>query len=201
MPIDAQCELIGPAARVFRQLQKKLLKYQSGCSKANDPILLHGAPGTGKSTIATQLANSLVGHPSSIESLNGQQLTVDLVKEWRRSAQYRNINDWCTVKLVDEIDKGSAAALGDLRTYLDYLKPWIVFLATTNRKPSELDDSLQSRFYDMEVSLAKNAEIVESLGLVGIPGDVAIQIANIAKGNVRQAQIDARKWLDWKEAA
>lgn len=201
MPIDTQCELIGPAAKVFRVLSGKFSKLQSGCSKANDPILLWGEPGTGKSTIASKLANSLVGHPTSIEPINGQQLTVDLVREWRRSACYRNVCDWCMVKLVDEIDKGSSAALGELRTYLDGLKPWIVFIATTNRRPAELEGSLQSRFYDCEVRGANDLDLISHLVIQGIPSKVATEIVAIAKGNVRQAQIDARKWLDYQEAA
>ncbi len=73
--------------------------------------LFYGPPGTGKTELCNWLARELAGHELAIEKLNGQSLTIEVARGWRRHLCYRPLlGDW-TVKFVDEVDRSSDAAL------------------------------------------------------------------------------------------
>ncbi len=95
-------------------------------------ILWHGYPGIGKTQALDQLALELTGSPFAIERVNGQSVSVDLVRQWRERGAYGNLfSDW-TVKRIDELDHAGGSASAELLTLLDYLAPRTAILATTN---------------------------------------------------------------------
>ena len=107
--------------------------------------LLTGKPGTGKSSIAEMLGRTLVTHELGIEAINGQSCSVDRIREWQFHGQFAPMFGM-RVEMIDEIDAASAAALQQLRTYLDRLPNKTVIIGTTNRTVEDLPEQLQSRF-------------------------------------------------------
>lgn len=191
-------DLIGPAKRVAEILVKKITSHKSGKIDKMLPVLLYGPPGTGKSTTAEIIALQMAGHPMAVERINGQEMTVDRVRDWRRNSPYRPLFGEMNVKMVDEIDQASKAALGELRTYLDTMQKGTCFIATTNKRPDELDESVQTRFYDLECDCVSTDDVVQYIMSKHsrIPECVAKEIAKHSQGNVRVAEIDAMKYED-----
>lgn len=192
-------ELIGPARAIASVLLDKIARIKSG-EETPDPILLWGPAGTGKTTIARMLAEQWAGNHFCVEAINGQQVTVERVDEWRKNVPYRPLYGDAMIRLVDEVDAASKPAMGYLRTYLDLIqdKAWIGFIATTNKSPDMLDDSIQSRFYDRQVLGASDMDLLMYLTGQQAPLDVAHQIVGACKGNVRQAKLELKKWRDYE---
>jgi len=123
---DYDHRLIGPAASV--------LGAARALATRRNPIalLLEGDPGVGKGHAADVLALELAGSPFAIEPVNGQSLSVDLVRLWKHRGAYGNLfSDW-TVKRIDEIDEASSSAMAEMLSLLDYLRPGNAVIATTN---------------------------------------------------------------------
>lgn len=118
--------LIGPAASVLEAARALAAKRNPIA------ILLDGNPGVGKSHLLDLLARELTGSPFAVEQINGQSLGIDVVRTWRDRADYGNLFSDRTVKRIDELDHASGSATAELLTYLDYLKPGIAVLASTN---------------------------------------------------------------------
>lgn len=161
-----------------------------------DPMLRRwlftGDPGTGKSTLAWSLALHAAGNPLAVELINGQDCTVEKVRQWMAARCYRSLFGPWTVLIVDEIDQAKADAVGQLRTYLDWLHPGILFLATTNRDVSALPAPLQSRFIRYQFPAVETPTIAAWLmHRFCLAASLAEQIAKGANGDVRAAQTDA----------
>lgn len=146
--IDLTLPLCGPAADLMPILEAIPARH------AQLAGLLWGEPGCGKSHLLDLFANKLTGSSFSIEQLNGQDLSVDVVRRWRERGCYGNLFSSWTVKRVDEIDRASDAAQAALVTFLDYLPKGYAVLATTNyydafRRADK--GRLQRRFMQWEV--------------------------------------------------
>lgn len=193
--------LIGPVAAVLAAA----VELSSTAERL--AILLDGDPGTGKTAALDQLAARLTGTSYAIEHVNGQSLSVDLVRHWRERAAYGNLFSSWTVKRVDEIDQAGASAAAELLTLLDYLPRGLAILATTNdfaRLRAQTKGRLESRFHRFHVdapSVAETAALLASRHR--IPARVAEQIARgavpegclITAGcNVRAAIKDAEAY-------
>lgn len=167
--------IIGPAAAALHAM-----KALAG-PRDRLAILLDGNPGVGKTLALDLLTVEICPSPHAVERLNGQSLTVDLVRHWKERAAYGNLfADW-TIKRVDEIDAASSQATGELLTFLDYLPPRVAILASTNefaKLQAASKGRLETRFHRFPVS---GPSIDESTSFLrkrfGIPAQIAAKIA------------------------
>lgn len=167
--------LIGPAAAVLAAVVELV------DSRENAAVLLEGDPGIGKTVALDQLARRICGHELAIERVNGQSLSVDLVRSWRDRAAYGNLFSPWTVKRIDEIDQASSSAVSELLTFLDYLPRRIAVLATTNdyaKLRLQSKGRLETRFHRYHVDAPTVEETTAHLvKLFRIPKTVAQKIA------------------------
>jgi DNA polymerase III delta prime subunit len=154
--------------------------------------LFYGPPGNGKTELAKQLAGQLAGSMFEVESRNGTDVSIDVVRSWTDQAQYRPMFGAVSVKFVDEIDDVSTTALTALRTYLDNLANHRIFIAATNRDLDHLQPQLQSRFQAFRFRPINAEEIAAHLAAkYRLDPEAARSIAFKAGGNVRAAEEDA----------
>lgn len=167
--------LIGPAAAVLAAARSL------ASSRDRVAILLDGDPGIGKTAALDQLAAEIGGNPFAVEHVNGQSLSVDLVRQWRERAHYGNLfSDW-TVKRVDEIDAASSSAIAELLSLLDYLPARLAILATTNeyaKLRAQSKGRLETRFHRFQVEAPSLEETTAHLvKAFKVPKQIAHQIA------------------------
>ena len=140
-----------------------------------------------------QLALAITGHPLNVEFKMGTQVSVDVIRDWLRSAPYRPLWGQFTVKVIDEVNTVPATAITELRQFLDFLQPWTVVIATTNLPPNKLPEPLQTRFtvyhFDRIPSKLVAAHLIEKFPEV--PPEQLAEIATKTAGDVRAAKADA----------
>jgi chromosomal replication initiation ATPase DnaA len=167
--------LIGPAASIL-EAARALAQ-----STERLAILLHGTPGVGKTHLLDLLALELTRSKFAIEHVNGQSVSVDLVRQWRERGCYGNLfSDW-TVKRIDELDHAGGSASAELLTLLDYLPPRVAILATTNdygKLRGASKGRLETRFKVFRVDAPSIEQAVAFLrGRFKLPAKVADAIA------------------------
>lgn len=145
---DYNHALIGPAALVLGAARELAAK----CNPV--ALLIEGDPGVGKGHMSDQLALEITGSKFAIEQINGQSVSVDVVRSWKERSRYGNLFSDRTVKRIDEIDAASSSAMAELLTYLDYLHKGNAIIATTNefaKLRSQCKGRLESRFVRFHV--------------------------------------------------
>jgi replication-associated recombination protein RarA len=190
---------VGKARRIAKLAFKRVAFTEDA-----DPVrlLFWGPPGCGKSRLATVLADVLSEEqPCNIIRINGQSMTIEVVRAWQQEGQYRSILGGRMVKIVEEIDAASNAAMNELRTWLDNIANGTAFIATTNKKLDDVQEQLSSRCfaYDFTAGAMIEATIQETTHLLmrfGLSGDDARGISSNCMGNVRASLIDAEVLLD-----
>ena len=206
--IDLTLPLIGPILEIATLLRVLLRK------KRLNAALLHGSPGVGKTHLLDLLALEISGSSHAIEQVNGQSLSVELVRDWRARCAYGNLFSPWTIKRVDEFDCASPAARNEVLSLLDYLPPHHLVLATTNDYAAlrRADNRrLESRFKCYAVAGPDGGEAAAYLRKrYRVPADVAAEIVRGAVPdntlgfdgvNMRQAVADAQSWLAAQEIA
>lgn len=193
-PTEAN-EFVGKARTVARLTLRRVDQVEG-----DDPVkfLFYGPPGTGKSRLATVLANRMSdGQVCNIHLINGQSLTIDVVRKWQDEGHYKSILGGRTVKIVEEVDAASNAAMNELRTWLDNIKNGTAFIATTNKKLDDIQEQLSSRCHPYDFGgLPPVIQLTELLVKYAIPYSISEQIARGCGHNVRAALFDAEQWLD-----
>lgn len=159
--------------------------------------LFYGPPGCGKSELAWHIAITLAKVRCYIEDLNGQSMSVDLVREWRRQSHYRPLPGEFRCRIVDEFDMASTAAHAELLSFLDMRTPQTCFIATTNQTVDRLLERLQTRMQLYKFTPVEDQQLAAWLNQRWqIPFPDAEHIALANHGNVRGALNDAETWLD-----
>lgn len=166
-------------------------------SSGNYRLLFHGAPGSGKSSLALALSGRLAGHSMAVEHLNGQSVDVQTVRDWRRNSCYRPLFGTRTVKVIDECDAMSMAAMNEYRTLSDTLPPCFDIILTTNRTLSALQPQLQSRTQQFLFKPCQPQELADWLAKRwDVPAAYALKIAVATQGDIRAALNEAETYLD-----
>lgn len=190
-------QFIGGANTVAKILEGKaarLSKSESGCAK----LLLYGTPGCGKTRLAEFFARKLTCHPLQIESTNGRNVTVEVIRQWQQAGRYLNVFGKWSVKIVNELDTCPAAAQDLLLSYLDELPPCNAFIGTSNLDLRLLVERFQTRLQQFKVTAPDTDELNALLAQWKLPKQFINEIAVGCGGNVRAALLDAQSILDAK---
>jgi MoxR-like ATPase len=193
-------DFIGGAKSVARILHTKAKALEKHPA-SNCRLLLVGQPGIGKTELALMFAGLLAGHSTSIESLNGRNVDISLVRRWQESSRYTNIFGGWTVKIVNELDTCPPAAQDLLLTYLDELPNGYAFIGTSNLDLKQLSERFQTRFQQFKLTAPDTDEIIDFIKRNWrIADSIVKQIAVGCGGNVRAALLDTQTIIDAKAA-
>ena len=187
-------DFVGQAGKVAEVLLRKAERLRA---IPDQPLklLISGAPGIGKTSLANLIARTLASHPAAIEDVSGREVGFELAREWTHSLAYGSLFGPWSVKVVNELDRCSKDAQDMLLTYLDRMKPGHAFIGTTNLDVANLTERFQTRFQSVRLQPPDNEALAQFLARRwGAPITTTRQIAEGAKGNVRAALADLEMW-------
>lgn len=192
-------DLIGPAAKCGRVLQKRIAALDP--KRDTLKILLHGAPGVGKSELARLTAEALVGGRShfkyAVEKLSGAALNAEIVRDWWDSRGLGSLFSSWTVKIIEEADRIPHVAQVLMLDYLDTCAPGTAILATSNADLSQLEARFQRRFQCFAIGTPGTEDIIAFLGQwPDLTPHERKMIAVGSAGCVGAALMDAQTALD-----
>lgn len=159
-------------------------------------LLMYGSPGCGKTTIAELLAEALAAHRIDIESVNGRNVTIDLVRQWQSDARYVSLFNGWKVKIINEADLIPPFAQDLMLSYLDELPARTAVIATSNEFMENLSDRFATRFGAVKIDSPTEEEITSFLrNRWHLKKEPAAFIAQGCNGNVRDALLRAANYL------
>lgn len=201
----ASHSLIGPALTALSILRAKSKRLAA----KGQPLkaLLYGPMGTGKTETALRFAIEFTGSECNVETVNGKEMTVDYVREFKSRAAQRSIfGTGCFALVADECDKMTSDARDLLLSVLDQMPAHCAFIGTSNHNlaaDSRLEMArFQSRLHCLEVQPPLPSDIAGLIMSVnpGLSVRIAETVASACDGCVRSALIDAENFIDSQSA-
>ncbi len=182
----------GPCgARTLAGLIQKMVRTARANDNAPLKLLLPGPPGTGKSELALYLQQLLGCDRFTTSKLNGTEVKIETVERLAATVRSKSMfNDYQLI-WIDEADEIPRVAQVRFLTLLDDLPNGVAVICTSNTSMRNFEDRFQSRFQAFEIKPPSQQEI-EWLLRQWVDGSTATAIAECARGNVRQALLDAQ---------
>jgi len=204
IPVEPQ-DFIGEARQLALMFENKAAALkalvESGKKAAPVKLLLYGVPGCGKTRLVELFANRLAFHPVAIESINGRNVNIDVVRRWQKSSRYVPMGKF-SIRICNEVDTITPQVQDLLLTVLDEAAPNSVFLATSNLEILMLSERFETRMQQFKLEPPTTEEIAGFLiRKWGFPKQRALEVAVGSAGNVRAACLDAQSLLDVRRAA
>ncbi len=106
-------------------------------------IILEGGSGSGKSTIASVIANERLGVSPSLYKLNGASCKGDTFDKMRRIFDFGRLCDEIPIIIINEVDRLESKQF-EFRDFLDDNEQKILVVMTTNHL-SKIDSSIVDR--------------------------------------------------------
>lgn len=204
-------DFIGQTGEIAKLLTAKIKRIKDD-PDARVKWIFTGVQGTGKSCLALFLAKQLISHPISYSKLNGQSMSIEVVREWYRQRVYRPFGGGWQCVHVDELDHASPEALAQALSYWDDLPAHCAFIATSNAPlatsemtPLELKKTIplrvHSRFIPYKFGPVRPDEIAMFLfQRWQIPFADGLRLAQQNGGDVRACFNDTEAFMDRQEA-
>jgi len=190
-------DLLGPAGALAVAVMAHTMRVKP-TSDGHLKVCFYGPPGTGKTTIANMIAEALANNRMDIESLNGRNVTIELVRDWQKHSAYASMFGGWTVKVINELDLVPMAAQELMLSFMDELRPRVAIIGTSNEQTNTLSERFKSRFQLVKVPAVNGSAIKSWLVKKWHVSETAASWISVACcGNVREALLQAGSYLQF----